>query len=183
MKILKTIYKSIDTVNDWIGKICSFSVLGILVVIVTEVALRRLFNRPQIWTMDAICMTFGCYIILICAFGFQKKAFVAVDVVFNRLSDIVQHILHFITYLVFFVPFIFALLPKSLAFFLRSYTTGEKGYSVWAPPVWPLKLCLFIGLLLLCVQGVSEMLKQIDWSIDYFKNKRKAKDVRGVNND
>lgn len=61
MKVIKRICDVIDLVNDWIGRIASFAVLGILAVIVTEVVLRRLFHSPQIWTMDVICMTFGCY--------------------------------------------------------------------------------------------------------------------------
>lgn len=104
-------------------------------------------------------MTFGCYIIMVYAFGFQKKAFVAVDVLYARLKQLPQYILHLITYIIFMIPFIFMLLPKSFRFFFRSYVSGEKGYSVWAPPTWPEKLCLFLGLLLLAVQGVSEMLK------------------------
>ena len=135
MKVIKRICDVIDLVNDWIGRIASFAVLGILAVIVTEVVLRRLFHSPQIWTMDVICMTFGCYIIMVCAYGFQ------------------------ITYLVFFVPFVFVLVPESFGFFLRSYTTGERGYSVWAPPAWPVKLALFVGMTLLALQGISEMLK------------------------
>ena len=109
MKVIKRICDVIDLVNDWIGRIASFAVLGILAVIVTEVVLRRLFHSPQIWTMDVICMTFGCYIIMVCAYGFQKKAFVAVDVLYARLKPLAQNILHLITYLVFFVPFVFVL--------------------------------------------------------------------------
>ena len=80
MKIVKGICKGIDKVNDILGNIFSVLVLGILGVIICEVVLRRLFNSPQIWTQDLIVMLFAAYIILISAYGFQKKAFVAVDV-------------------------------------------------------------------------------------------------------
>ena len=116
MKVIKRICDVIDLVNDWIGRIASFAVLGILAVIVTEVVLRRLFHSPQIWTMDVICMTFGCYIIMVCAYGFQKKAFVAVDVLYARLKPLTQHILHLITYVIFMVPFVFVLVPESWGF-------------------------------------------------------------------
>ena len=64
------------------------------------------------------------------------------------------------------VPFIFVLVPESLSFFLQSWMSGEKGYSVWAPPVWPVKLCLFAGLALLALQGISEMLKCVSGIMD-----------------
>ena len=172
MKVINRICDTIDRVNDWLGKIFSFAVLGILAVIMCEVVLRRIFNRPQIWTNDATVMLFACYIILICAYGFQKKAFVAVDVLFARLPMMAQYILHLITYTVFLVPFMVGLLPKSWAFFVKSYVLGEKGYSVWAPPIWPVKLCLFVGLLLLTIQSVSEMLKQVNGIIACAQGKK-----------
>ena len=73
-----------------------------------------------------------------------------------------QNILHLITYLVFFVPFVFVLVPESFGFFIRSYVSGERGYSVWAPPAWPVKLALFVGMTLLALQGISEMLKCVN---------------------
>ena len=146
--------------------------LGILGVILCEVVLRRIFNRPQIWTQDLTVMLFACYIILICAYGFQKKAFVAVDVVFAMLPQMAQHILHIITYLIFLVPFVVSLLPSGWSFFLRAYTTHEKTYSVWAAPTWPVKLCLFIGLALLAIQSVSEILKQVQAIVELAQGKK-----------
>ena len=85
----------------------------------------------------------------------------AVDVLFARMPILAQHILHTVTYLIFLVPFVLAMLPESWAFFMKAYTTGEQTYSVWAAPTWPVKFCLFFGLLLLAVQSVSEILKQV----------------------
>ena len=172
MKVIKGICNGIDKFNDILGRVFSVLVLGILGVILCEVVLRRIFNRPQIWTQDLTVMLFACYIILICAYGFQKKAFVAVDVVFAMLPQMAQHILHIITYLIFLVPFVVSLLPSGWSFFLRAYTTNEKTYSVWAAPTWPVKLCLFIGLALLAIQSVSEILKQVQAIVELAQGKK-----------
>ena len=172
MKVINAICKGIDKVNDILGQVFSVLSLGILAVIIIEVVLRRLFNSPQIWTQDLIVMLFACYIILICAYGFQKKAFVAVDVLFAQLPKLAQHILHLVTYVIFLVPFVFALLPASWSFFLKAYTTGEQTYSVWAAPTWPVKLCLFIGLALLAIQSVSEILKQVQAIVELAQGKK-----------
>ena len=165
MKVIKGICNGIDKFNDILGRVFSVLVLGILGVILCEVVLRRIFNRPQIWTQDLTVMLFACYIILICAYGFQKKAFVAVDVVFAMLPQMAQHVLHIITYLIF-------LLPSGWNFFLRAYTTHEQTYSVWAAPTWPVKLCLFIGLALLAIQSVSEILKQVQAIVELAQGKK-----------
>lgn len=179
MKVLKRISSVIDCINDWIGRICSFAVIGILAVIVIEVVMRRLLHSPQIWTQDSICMIFGCYIILVCAYGFQKKAFVAVDVLYARLKPLTQNILHLITYIIFLVPFAFVLVPESFNFFLKAFVTGEKGYSVWAPPTWPVKLCLFVGITLLALQGLSEMIKCVCNIADALQQKKQEKELEG----
>ena len=172
MKVIKGICNGIDKFNDILGRVFSVLVLGILGVILCEVVLRRIFNRPQIWTQDLTVMLFACYIILICAYGFQKKAFVAVDVVFAMFPQIAQHILHIITYLFFLVPFVVSLLPSGWSFFLRAYTPHEQPYSVWAAPTWPVKLCLFIGLALLAIQSVSEILKQVQAIVELAQGKK-----------
>ena len=172
MKIVKGICKGIDKVNDILGNIFSVLVLGILGVIICEVVLRRLFNSPQIWTQDLIVMLFAAYIILISAYGFQKKAFVAVDVVFAMFPKLVQHILHVVTYFCFLVPFVFWITPKTWNFFLKAYTTHEQTYSVWAAPTWPVKFCFFLGMVLLCVQSVSEILKEVIAAVETVKTKK-----------
>ncbi len=161
MKVIKSICKGIDKVNDILGQLFSVLVLGILGVIIMEVVLRRLFNSPQIWSQDLIVMLFASYIILVCAYGFQKKAFVAVDVLFAMLPKMGQYIMHLVTYLLFLVPFVGGMLPVSWNFFMRAYTTHELIYSVWEAPTWPVKFCLFLGLVMLAVQSVSEILKQV----------------------
>ncbi len=180
MKIIKGICKGIDKVNDILGNIFSVLVLGILGVIICEVVLRRLFNNPQIWTQELIVMLFAAYIILISAYGFQKKAFVAVDVVFAMFPKLVQHILHIVTYMCFLVPFAFWIMPKSWNFFLKAFTTKELTYSVWAAPTWPVKLCFFVGLFLLCAQAVSEILKEVVATVEVVQEKRLSKGGKEV---
>lgn len=166
MKAIKAICKAIDKMNDVLGQIFSVLVLGILAVILIEVVMRRLFNSPQIWTQDLIVMLFASYIILICAYGFQKKAFVAVDVIFAIFPPLAQHILHLVTYFLFLVPFVGGMLPVSWAFFRKAFTSHELIYSVWEAPTWPVKFCFFAGLLILAIQSVSEMLKEVQGIVE-----------------
>lgn len=85
MKAIKVICKCIDTFTEWTGRVFAFISLLTMAVIIFEVFMRRILNSPQIWTMDMIVMSFGCYIILISAFGFLRKAYVSVDVIYAML--------------------------------------------------------------------------------------------------
>lgn len=172
MKIIKGICKVIDKVNDILGNIFSVLVLGVLGVILCEVVMRRIFNRPQIWTQELTVMLFAAYTILICAYGFQKKAFVAVDVVYAKFPPLVQYIVHIVTYLMYLVPFVFWLTPRIWSYFMRAYTSHELRYSVWQVPTWPVKLSFFVGFTLLAAQAVSEMLKVVVDMVEYLQKKK-----------
>ena len=52
--------------------------------------------------------------------------------------------------------------------------TGEQTYSVWAAPTWPVKLCLFVGLVLLAIQAVSEILKHVEGLVTASANGKEA---------
>lgn len=117
MKAIRIVCKAIDTFAEWTGRVFAFLSLLTLGVIIVEVFMRRVMNQPQIWTMDMIVMSFGCYVILISAFGFLKKSFVCVDVIYALIPGLARHILHIVTYLIFLVPFAFELIPVTYSFF------------------------------------------------------------------
>ncbi len=170
MNILKRICRVVDTVIDGISRVISFLVLAVVAIIMCEVILRRIFGLPQIWTTDLITMLFGCYTVMILAFGLQHNTFVCVDLIVERMKSITRHWIALITAILFQLPFAYFLIPRSWTFFYRSLSTGERGYSVWAPPIWPVKLCLFIGMVLLGIQILNELLKQILWLLTYYKS-------------
>ena len=148
MKVIKGICNGIDKFNDILGRVFSVLVLGILGVILCEVVLRRIFNRPQIWTQDLPVMPpsavrpvssdqiFSRVMVTPSAAGggiCLLLIYSSLTVIFAMLPQMAQHILHIITYLIFLVPFVVSMLPTSWRFFLRAYTTHEQTYSVWAP--------------------------------------------------
>ena len=99
-------------------------------------------------------------------------AVIMCEVILRRIFN--RHILHIVTYAIFLVPFLMGLVPASWTFFLNAYTTGEQTYSVWAAPTWPVKLCLFVGLVLLAIQAVSEILKHVEGLVTASANGKEA---------
>lgn len=172
MKLLETICRGVDTVVDGVSRVIAFLVLAVVAIIMCEVILRRVFGLPQIWTTDLITMLFGCYTIMILAFGLQHGTFVCVDLIVERLSWVTRTWIALITAILFQLPFAYFLIPRSWTFFYKSLSTAERGYSVWAPYLWPVKLCLFIGLVLLGIQIISEILKHILWLLRYYRSGR-----------
>ncbi len=170
MKFIKKLCTAIDTFTEATGRVFSFVTLVTVCVILCEVIMRKCFNHPQIWTSDMILFTFGSYAALVCAYGFLNRSYVRVDLVVNLLPRIAEHIIHLVTYFIFMWPFLFWTAYRAYPFFIKSYSIGERQYSVWQPPIWPVKLIFCIGMTLLCVQAISETLKEVLWIYEYYHN-------------
>lgn len=170
MVIIRKLCTVIDTITEATGRIFAFVVLATQFTVLFEVVARKIFNRPQIWTMDIILYTYGIYFILVLAYGFLNKSYVRVDVLSATWKHIVEHIIHLVTYFIFMWPFLFWIMYRAFYFAAKSYMIGEKNYSVWLPPLWPVKILFAVGLVLLNLQALSETLKEILWIFDYFRN-------------
>jgi TRAP-type mannitol/chloroaromatic compound transport system permease small subunit len=174
MAFPKALIKIIDTVIDRAGKVFCFFALAILAVITFEVFSRRVFGQPTIWAYELIIMLFAMYVVLICAYGFQKGSFVFVDVLSRKFPPVIAHIVSLVTFVIFFFPFVLGILPSAFDFFWMSFKTREVSMSAWAPIIWPAKFALFLGLVMLLAQGVSEVLKQVLWFFEREKNQKDA---------
>lgn len=163
MKIIQQIYRKIDSINNFIGKINALVILPILAIVFLEVLLRRGLNHPQIWTGEVNRMLFCCYISLASAYSLQKSSMVSIDTIVSRLGLRQQHILRLFTYAIILLCMILGVLPQAFRSFLKAFLQNERIYSVWRPALWPMKGCFCVGLLLLALQILSEFLKHTEW--------------------
>ena len=169
MKLLKLIVRIVDTIVDYVGRVSSLGALMIMVVIIWEVVSRRFFNSPTIWAYELIIMTSAIYVIMITSYGLQKGSFVCVDVLSSKLPPRIARLVLLLTYFLFFLPFVGGILPSAFNFARTSILIGERSWSFWGQPVWPVKLALFVGLSFLLIKGISEMLKLVIWLVENWK--------------
>ena len=160
MKILDWAVDIIDATNDWVGKIFSFAVLLMFALVIMEVFFRYLFNSPTVWTNELTQMIFGAYIILSGGYILKKGGHVNVDIVFSHLSPRGQAILNIITFPVF-LAFGGMMLVYGYSLALDSLTILEHSESAWNPPIYPVKMMIPIGALLLILQGLVDLKRNI----------------------
>jgi TRAP-type mannitol/chloroaromatic compound transport system permease small subunit len=161
---LHTIKKTIKTINsitNWVGKISSWSVIIMMLLVVFEVISRRLFNAPTMWNMEITTMIFGFHFMMVAAYALLHQSLVSVDILYEKFSIKKQAILDLITYSVLFLPFVIGTLIGSSRFAYVSWMQQEVSWTAFAPPVYPIKTIIPIAIFFLLLQGISEMLKRI----------------------
>jgi len=144
--------------NDWMGKIVSFLVYPVMLVLVCEVVMRYAFNRPTIWAHETSCMLYGAHFVLGGAYALRHDAFVNVEVFYMRFSKRTQAIIDLITWTMFYA-FVGVLLWKSLPWALKSLSVFEFSDSTWGPAVWPVKWTIPFAAFFMLLQGMTKTIK------------------------
>jgi TRAP-type mannitol/chloroaromatic compound transport system permease small subunit len=161
MNIWLDLSKKIDAFSRWIGIIFSYLMIPLTILIVYEV-ITRSFRFPTVWTFELSNFFYGAHFMLVAAYGLQSKAHVSIDIVSGRFSKKTQAFLSLICYLLMYFPFIIVLFYYGLSYAINSWQMLEKSWSIWGPPLYPIKTVIPITAAMLLLQGISEVIKAID---------------------
>lgn len=160
MKALKAVLRAIDWFNERLGDWLSYLLLIIFVLLLMEVIRRYFFNSPTVWANELSQMLFGAYVILSGGHILRRGGHVNVDIVYTTLRARVRAGLDVFTSVLFFI-FCGVLLYYASSLAWESLVTLEHSQSAWNPPLYPVKLTLPLGALLLLLQGVSKLVKDV----------------------
>jgi TRAP-type mannitol/chloroaromatic compound transport system permease small subunit len=158
LRFLSRFINIVDATVDRIGKIVSFTIYPIMLVLVYEVVMRYYFTRPTIWAHETSCMLYGAHFIIGGAYALQKGAFVNVEVVYLRFSPRTRAFIDLLTWSMFYV-FVGILIWKSVPWALKSVRLNEFSDSTWGPYVWPIKLTIPFASILMLLQGLTRTIK------------------------
>lgn len=161
MSVAKAFVRIVDKINEWIGRTIGYSALILMLFVVYEVISRRFFNKPTLWAFESILMIFGFHLMLVSGYGLLKGSIVSVDILSSRYQEKTQKILQVVTYLVFFFPFVTLTFISSIKFASVAWITKECSWSVWAPPLYPIKTVIPVAFFLILIQGISEFVKAV----------------------
>ena len=160
MAFLKTLMAFIDTVNDRVGNLLSYLLFFFFVLLLMEVILRYFFNSPTVWANELAQMFFGAYAILAGGYILRTGGHVNVDILYSRLSRKSKAILDIATSLLFFL-FCGMLLIYGGSLAWDSLARFEHSQSAWNPPLYPVKLMIPLAAILLMLQGLAKLIRDI----------------------
>lgn len=155
--MLRRFCRGINTLNEWTGRLVSWLLLPLALIVVIEVILRYGFNRPTIWAWDINVMLMGGIVILGGGYALLHDAHVSMDIVVQGFSARKRAILDLITFVFFFVT-VGGMLLEMTSIAWSSVQTREVHYSFWAPPIYPLRVVMAVGVLMLFMQGIAKFI-------------------------
>lgn len=148
----------IDRLSIWSGKIVSWLIFPMFLVLVWEVAVRKLYH-PTIWANDIATMAYGAHFSLTAAYALYLQKHIRTDFLYQHLSLRMQVRLDIAQYLLFFLPGLAMFFWLSWDFAAESWDLREQLVTTWRPPAYWYKTVIPLTAVLLLIQGVSEVLK------------------------
>ena len=152
----------IDSISIWSGKMFRWMALILSLVVLYEVLVRYVFNRPTIWAFDTAMMIYSLLFLFGGAYVLWEKRHIRVDVLFNRFSPRTQAVIDIVFYVIFFFPYTVVMTwYGSKVAYMSTIAREISNTSQWGEPIYPWRWFLPVGFFLLFLQGIAEFVRII----------------------
>jgi len=160
MSSLRKYVLFVSDLNDKVGRIASFLVIGMIGFLVFEFFMRYLFDSPTVWAHELSAMLYGAYFLLGKGYTLKWNEHIKVDIIYDSLPIRAKAILDLVTWL-FFYAFCAVLVIEGAQYAWISVRGMERSNSMWEPFIWPSKICIPLGGLLMLLQGFTKTLNDV----------------------
>ena len=134
------------------------AVLIIVLLGSLEVLLRAAFRSPTHWVWETNQMLLCFYIALAGGYTILVDGHVRMDLFHAKFSFRVKALVDLALSFLFFA-FVIVLLWYLSKLGWESLLIREHSISVWAPPIYPLKLIIAMAVLLVLLQGIAAFIR------------------------
>lgn len=121
---------------------------------------RTILDTPINWTMEMGQFLLAAYYLLGGGYSLKQGAHVRMDLFYGRLSKRKMAFTDTLTAftLVFYLT---ALLIGGISSTDYAITYNQVNYTSWAPPLWPIKVIMTIGIFLMLLQAIAFLFRDI----------------------
>jgi TRAP-type mannitol/chloroaromatic compound transport system permease small subunit len=161
MAALLALARAIDRMNEFIGKWVGWLILASILISAGNAVIRKAFNMSSNAWLELQWYLFGAAFLLAAAFTLKQGEHIRIDVVYGAFSRRKQHWIDLFGHVFFLMPFVILMISFFIPYFLLSFRTGEVSTNAGGLIIWPAKLFLLLGFVLLGIQGISEIIKKI----------------------
>ena len=135
-----------------------FFVLG--AILLASTASRVVLGVPINWALEMSQFLLSAYYLLGGAYTMQLDQHVRMDLFYGRLDARRRAMTDAFTIL-FVIFYLAVLFGGGLSSTNYAIVYGQKNYSAWSPPLWPIKIVMTAGIFLMLLQCVSALIKDI----------------------
>lgn len=161
MSALLLISKYIDALNEKIGLTISWALLAAVLICSGNALIRYTFNTSSNAWLEIQWYLFSAIFLLASSYTLRRNEHVRIDVIVGKFSKRTQVWIDVFGFTFFLLPATLLILYFATPFAFESIRNQEVSSNAGGLIVWPAKLLIPLGFLLLTLQGISELIKRI----------------------
>jgi TRAP-type mannitol/chloroaromatic compound transport system permease small subunit len=151
----------IDSLNERVGRAAPWLVLIVVLISTGNAAMRYIFNYSSNAFLEIQWYLFGLIFLSCSGFTLLRNEHVRIDLISGRFSKRGQAWIDIFGIIFFLMPMAIAILVLSWPVFVHALLSNEMSNSAGGLIVWPARLMIPAGFLLLILQGISELIKRV----------------------
>lgn len=155
----KLFVRFVDAVNYRIGRATMYMIFVMMGVLLYS-SISKTFFLPSLWTLEIAQFLMVAYFLLGGPYSLQMGSHVRMDLLYGSWSDQTKTWVDAFTIL-FLIFYLFWLLYGGYSSTQYAIEYGERSYSSWRPYMWPVKVIMTFGVLLMLLQAIAEFLKSV----------------------
>jgi TRAP-type mannitol/chloroaromatic compound transport system permease small subunit len=161
VKVLLALSRAIDAVNERVGQAVYWLVLLAVLISAANAVVRKAFDMSSNAFLEVQWYLFSGIFLLCAGYTLLRNEHIRIDVVAGRFSRRTQTWIDVLGTVFFLFPMVALILYESWPWFVRAAQSGEVSPSAGGLILWPAKILVPVGFVLLGLQGISELVKRI----------------------
>ena len=161
MQPLLAVSRVIDAVTGFIGHHIRWLILAAVLVSTINAIIRKLFDISSNAWLELQWYLYGAVFMLAAAYVLQRNGHVRIDVVSSRLTERTRQWIDLFCHILMLLPLVLVMIWLGVPFVIDSYESQEISTNAGGLIIWPSKLFILIGFVLLLFQAISEIIKRI----------------------
>jgi TRAP-type mannitol/chloroaromatic compound transport system permease small subunit len=161
MKQLLALSRAIDALNEHIGKLTYWLVLAAVLISTGNALVRYALDTSSNAWLEIQWYLFSAVFLFCAGYTLLHNQHVRIDIVSGMLSPRARTWIDIFGGLFFLLPMALTILWLSWPVFVDAYDRHEVSTNAGGLLVWPGRLMVPVGFLLLVLQGISELIKRV----------------------
>lgn len=161
MSFLLSLSRLIDALNEKVGHAISWALLLTVIICAGNALVRYALHTSSNAWLEIQWYLFAAIFLLASGHTLRRNEHVRIDVLTGKLSKRAQAWIDVFGFLFFLLPISLMMLYYSIPYALDAIESQEMSSNAGGLIVWPAKLLIPVGFLLLSLQGISELIKRI----------------------
>ncbi|MCB1429348.1 MAG: TRAP transporter small permease subunit [Nitratireductor sp.] len=160
MSVALGLSRIIDRITSFIGRWVSWLVLAAVLVSAGNALVRKIFDNSSNAWLELQWYLYGAVFMLAAAYTLQRNEHVRIDILSGKFSKRTRDWIDLFCHVTFLVPWCVLIIYLAIPWVLSSMKTQEVSVNAGGLILWPAKLMILLGFILLLAQAISEIIKR-----------------------